>query len=155
MGARSFASFAEASAFAKKLAQEHRMPVRVVRSGDGFVVEVTQPAVAAKGHGSKAMEPVVAGDVRPPQSLVQAGSASPESVHAPVGRPCNDCGRTIPQARISANPNASRCVACQSSYEKAHDTRQKAGEGIGGTRAENKQLRARLWGDMRNRGRGR
>jgi DnaK suppressor protein len=33
---------------------------------------------------------------------------------------CCDCGRDIPFERLKAQPAASRCVDCQSTYEKTH-----------------------------------
>ena len=30
---------------------------------------------------------------------------------------CTDCGRTIPERRLSARPEATRCVVCQSMRE--------------------------------------
>ncbi len=72
----------------------------------------------------------------------------------PSSRLCADCGDTIPAARLQVSPNASRCVKCQSKYERGHDTRRKVDEGPAGTRAEHKHMRKQLWGDMRNRGRG-
>jgi phage/conjugal plasmid C-4 type zinc finger TraR family protein len=31
---------------------------------------------------------------------------------------CTDCDKPIPLARLQANPMATRCIACQSEYEK-------------------------------------
>lgn len=33
---------------------------------------------------------------------------------------CEDCGARIPAARLVVNPFATRCVACQSQYERVH-----------------------------------
>ena len=33
---------------------------------------------------------------------------------------CQDCGVTIPEARLNAYPSALRCVNCQGAFEKAH-----------------------------------
>lgn len=33
---------------------------------------------------------------------------------------CEDCGATIPAARLVANPAATRCTACQSLHEKTY-----------------------------------
>jgi len=33
---------------------------------------------------------------------------------------CEDCGEKIPLARLTANPAATRCVACQSHFEHTH-----------------------------------
>jgi DnaK suppressor protein len=35
---------------------------------------------------------------------------------------CQDCGKEIPFERLKAQPSAKRCVACQSVYEKKHQT---------------------------------
>jgi len=35
---------------------------------------------------------------------------------------CHDCGREIPFERLKAQPSAKRCVACQSAFEKKHQT---------------------------------
>jgi phage/conjugal plasmid C-4 type zinc finger TraR family protein len=31
---------------------------------------------------------------------------------------CDDCGRPIPLARMEANPSASRCIKCQTKFER-------------------------------------
>ncbi len=33
---------------------------------------------------------------------------------------CVDCGHEIPEGRLDARPDASRCVSCQSKYAKRH-----------------------------------
>ena len=33
---------------------------------------------------------------------------------------CEDCGARIPVARLAANPVATRCVSCQSLFERTH-----------------------------------
>ena len=33
---------------------------------------------------------------------------------------CQDCGVTIPEARLNAYPMALRCIGCQSATEKSH-----------------------------------
>ena len=35
---------------------------------------------------------------------------------------CVDCGRDIPFERLKAQPSTKRCVACQTAYEKKHQT---------------------------------
>jgi hypothetical protein len=42
----SFASFADASAFAKRMTKEHKADVRLIRRANGFIVEGTFPADA-------------------------------------------------------------------------------------------------------------
>lgn len=34
------------------------------------------------------------------------------------GNKCEDCGHIIPAARMKANPGATRCVPCQTIYER-------------------------------------
>lgn len=58
-------------------------------------------------------------------------------------RLCIDCGVVIPQARVEAAPNVSRCIKCQSAYERTNDTRSRINEGIAGTREENIRMRYR------------
>ncbi len=33
---------------------------------------------------------------------------------------CEDCGARIPVARLAANPVATRCISCQSLFERTH-----------------------------------
>ena len=33
---------------------------------------------------------------------------------------CVDCGRPVPDGRLEARPDASRCVACQARYDRRH-----------------------------------
>jgi len=33
---------------------------------------------------------------------------------------CVDCGDLVPEGRLEARPDASRCVACQAKYDRAH-----------------------------------
>ncbi|QCB47169.1 TraR/DksA family transcriptional regulator [Hydrogenophaga sp. PAMC20947] len=40
---------------------------------------------------------------------------------------CLDCGMSIPNARLHANPTALRCVACQEKLELAHGSAMPAG----------------------------
>lgn len=35
---------------------------------------------------------------------------------------CIECGKPIPLKRLKAQPTATRCVACQSTYEKRHSS---------------------------------
>jgi len=37
-------------------------------------------------------------------------------------RHCIDCGNSIPSIRVAAMPTATRCIKCQTDYEKNHDT---------------------------------
>jgi phage/conjugal plasmid C-4 type zinc finger TraR family protein len=145
----SFASFADASAFAKRMAQEHKAAVRLVRRANEFVVEGAFPADASV-HAEPVWLPL---DTKTPP----AGSATPSgSIEtAADARLCVECGVVIPHARVVAVPTVSRCVKCQSVFERTYDTRPHIDEGLAGTRNDNKKMRGQLWGDTRNRGRGR
>ena len=33
---------------------------------------------------------------------------------------CVDCGKPVPEGRLEARPDASRCVACQAKYDRSH-----------------------------------
>ena len=67
---------------------------------------------------------------------------------------CIECGSKIPEARLIINPNVKCCVNCQSEIEEKSpgSASRKIDEGIGGTREDNKRMRAKNWGDMMNRG---
>lgn len=73
-----------------------------------------------------------------------------------TGRRCADCGDVIPQDRITINPRVIRCTECQGVFErtKGYKRQMKSNEGIAGSRKDNKRMRSRDWGDMRNRSRG-
>lgn len=150
---RSFATFVEASAFAKQMAKEHKAAVRLVRRANEFIVEGTFPAELpgqvepeTKQHhpGAKKCPPAPA--TRPDPGLVKSPTVD--------ARLCIDCGAVIPPARVKAVPSVARCVKCQSAFEHTHDTRPHINEGLPGTRDENKKMRGQLRDDMRNRGRG-
>jgi len=64
-------------------------------------------------------------------------------------RPCVICGQRIPSARTLKNPDARHCVTCLSSLEG--DFRHYIDEGIAGTRQEHKEIRGKVWSDLRNR----
>jgi uncharacterized protein YifE (UPF0438 family) len=150
---RSFASFADASAFAKRMAQEHKTRVRLVRRTNEFVVEWTfssdeRPLAEYSMEGS----PLGTTKTSPTDLRQQPGACSVETVAD--ARLCIECGSSIPLARLEAVPTVCRCVACQSAFEKTHDTRPRINEGLAGTRDENKKMRGQIWGEMRNRGQG-
>ena len=71
-----------------------------------------------------------------------------------LNRICIDCEKPIPWGRLNVQPNAIRCVSCESANEKRHDPLQYIDEGMGGTRAANKRERGRVRGDMIRRSRG-
>lgn len=146
----SFASFVDASAFAKRMAQEHKAAVRLVRRTNEFIVEGAFPTVTSD-HIEPEWLPIDAKS-SPKNLATPPCSESVESVTD--ARLCIECGVVIPQARVVAVPTVSRCVKCQAEFERTHDTRTHINEGLAGTRDENKKMRGQLWGDMRNRGRG-
>lgn len=43
-------------------------------------------------------------------------------LHSPEYGQCADCATDIPFTRLQANPAATRCIACQSLYERSHGT---------------------------------
>jgi RNA polymerase-binding transcription factor DksA len=69
-----------------------------------------------------------------------------------TGSLCHECGQAIPVIQLEMDPNTIYCLGCQS--RSAGGSRYFIDEGIAGTREENKRMRARLWGEMRSRGRG-
>jgi len=151
MATCSFPSFVDASAFAKRMAQEHKAVVRLVKRANEFIVEGAFPTETPH-HVEPESLPIY--DKGSPETL--ATSHNPESIESVTdARLCIECGAVIPQARVIAVPTVSRCVKCQEEFERTHDTRQHINEGLAGTRDENKKMRGQLWGDMRNRGRGR
>lgn len=40
-------------------------------------------------------------------------------LHEPEYKVCTDCGADIPYSRLSANPTATRCIACQRRAERS------------------------------------
>lgn len=153
MTACSFTTFADASAFAKRMAQEHKAVVRLVRRASEFIVEGTFPADAPVQVECEPERPPLGAKTLRPKPAPPSGSSSGGSVAD--ARLCIECGGVIPHARVVAVPAVSRCVKCQSVFEHTHDTRPHINEGLAGTRDENKKMRGQLRGDMRNRGRGR
>ena len=147
----SFSSFADAATFAKRMAREHKAAVRLMRRADEFIVEGTFPSDSAD-HIEPEQLPIIA-ETSPANLATRPSSESVESVTN--ARLCIECGVVIPQARVVAVPAVSRCAKCQAAFERTHDTRPHISEGFAGTRDENKKMRGQLWGDMRNRGRGR
>jgi len=70
-------------------------------------------------------------------------------------RDCADCGNPIPRARVQSIPDVQRCVLCQEKLEARNPdlVKRRINEGIGGTREDNKRMRAKVFGEVRNRGR--
>ncbi len=153
MATCSFASFADASEFAKRMAREHKAVVRLVRRANEYIVEGTFPADDSLHVESEPERFHLGATTTTVDSVIPPSSASVKSV-ADV-RLCVECGVVIPHARVVAVPTVARCVKCQSEFEHTHDTRPHINEGLAGTRDENKKMRGQLWRDMRNRGRGR
>ena len=177
MATRAFASFAEASAFAKRVARERGAIVHVVRHDCEFVVEdafVLEPPTPA----APVYEPLPS--INRPTKIASWNRPTPRREQRPsVDRPtqrkrskksknipfvselpegarlCVECGVVISPDRVRAVPSVTRCIKCQSQFEGTHDTRPRINEGLAGTREGHKKMRGQLWGDMRNRGRGR
>jgi DnaK suppressor protein len=53
------------------------------------------------------------------QDLEQAERARDRKAHGSYGT-CEDCGRKIGEERLAALPDATRCVACQYSWEQGN-----------------------------------
>jgi phage/conjugal plasmid C-4 type zinc finger TraR family protein len=151
MTERSFATFADASAFAKQMSKEHKASVRLVRRANEFIVEGTFPADLPNQVEPESKQQHLEAKTRQP-TRPDSGLVKSPAVDA---RLCVECGVVIPPARVKAVPSVARCVKCQSAFEHTHDTRPHISEGLAGTRDENKKMRGQLWGDMRNRGKGR
>ncbi len=138
-----FSSYKAADEYARMLAKSKQSP-RLRRDGDDMWL-VTTPDVAAE-------PPVV-----PTPSAVETGPTPPcTRTSAEAGalgvRPCYGCGKPIPHARLISTPDAVRCVACQSLFEKDHDPRIFVDEGPAGTREGHKRMRGQLMSDMLKRG---
>jgi hypothetical protein len=150
MPARAFPTFAEASAFARNIAQERKALVHIVRRGAQFVVESKVVLEPSKAQAPKAIRPLpgqapaLPKPARPPKS-------SPAPVASASERLCIECGVVIPPERVRAIPTVSRCMKCQSSLEQTHDTRRWIDEGLAGTREGHKKMRGKLLSDMRKR----
>ena len=71
----------------------------------------------------------------------------------PNTRFCEECGKIIPKERVQIS-NATRCIDCQKSFEKNHDTRPKISEGLPGSREGNKRMRGQIWGEIKKRNSG-
>ena len=150
MTTRTFSAFAEASTFAKQLATDWKIVVRILRCADQYVVEgdfaAESPKPTRQPRYSTALPQKQEVAIKP---RVQAAS------NAENARLCIDCGIVIPPERVSTAPSVSRCVRCQAALEQNHDTRAYIDEGLAGTREGHKRMRGQLWGDMRNRAHGR
>lgn len=159
--ARTFASFSEASAFAKSAALKRRCSVSVFQQDDEWLVEEL-PSKASPTPSVPSPQEMDASSTAThlsnEQASVNVRLAEPHEKSA-LENPllikyCIGCGQCIPPGRVEINPNVSRCTKCQSEFEQTHDTRQKIDEGLAGTRDAHKKMRGQLWGDMQNRGRG-
>jgi hypothetical protein len=171
-----FSSFARASAFAKTLARRGGQLVRVRKDGADWVMEPVEKARPKVQHVEKAEEKIVPPTItsrpvttfaqpaskpikRPPRNSAAPSSQAPRAkiptLLAPGERVCLECSGAISAQRAKAVPGVIRCVGCQSKFESGHDGRARIDEGIAGTRKDNKRMRGQLWGDMRNRSRGR
>lgn len=151
MNSASFSNFPDASAFAKKVAQEHKIVVRLVQHESEFIVE-----------GKFSTDALHAVETKIEQLPQVVKTCSPElsetsrlkSDNSPIShRLCIECGVTIPHERVLALPAVIRCINCQSVFESTHNMRQRIDDGIAGTREENKRMQNQVWGEVRNRGR--
>ena len=154
MTARSFTTFAEAAAFAKSVAREKGASVRIKRRGSEFVVESNESCDQAATQQPRPGRGTLPASPRSPQQPRTSRESSVADI-PDNARLCIECGAVIPAERVQAVPSVSRCVKCQSIFEKSHDTRPRIDEGLPGTREGHKRMRGQIWGDMRNRGRGR
>jgi RNA polymerase-binding transcription factor DksA len=50
---------------------------------------------------------------------LRAVEAALARLHTPAFGSCEDCGAQIPYSRLSVNPAAFRCLACQAKHERA------------------------------------
>lgn len=155
MAIRTFRSYAEASAFAKELAVELGRTVKLTKNEGTWQVEVPSEALAAPSV-TKVASTLFSHSVPPPSPPILKRKTSPAQISKPVppSRVCIECGCIIPSARLKASPNSTRCVKCQSDFERVYDTTPRVDEGLAGTRDAHKRMKAQLWGDIRNRGRG-
>lgn len=158
---RAFASFSEASAFAKSAALERQCSVSVFQQSDKWLVEDLPSKVPPTPSAPSSQEmdtSSTATHLSNEQVSVDLQVATPHEKSAHKNplliKYCIGCGQCIPPGRVEVNPNVARCTKCQSEFEQTHDTRQKIDEGLAGTRDAHKKMRGQLWGDMRNRGRG-
>lgn len=71
-----------------------------------------------------------------------------------VTRLCEECGQSIPAARLANVPDARLCAPCQAAYESTHDTRPHIDEGLAGSREDHKRMHGKQWSEMVQRSRG-
>ena len=140
----SFKTFREAAAFAK----EQNGTVKSSRVGFDVILPKDRVAVQQKPQPKSS-------DIKspPPTKTILSPGVSSGTLVANA-KLCIDCGTVIPESRLTVSPNASRCIKCQSDFERTHDTRPHVNEGLAGTREENKKMRGQVWGEMRNRSKG-
>ena len=99
MTVRYFANFAEASTFAKRIAQEHKTIVHVVKCGTEFAVEIK---VASVLPDSIPERPGYDRASLPASPLSKSLSSKPTSQLSPLAddRYCMECGDIIPPERV-------------------------------------------------------
>jgi len=127
MSNHSFNTYKEAAAFARA----HKGTVR--RSADGFDVSLSKVSVGVKPKPEEIQPPL---QVKPTDA-----QKPPKRTVSAKFRLCIDCGDPIPASRVATTPNVSRCIKCQSEFERKHDTRPHINEGLAGTREANKKIR--------------
>jgi RNA polymerase-binding transcription factor DksA len=91
MTSRSFTTFLDASAFAKKLAKDMGINVRLTKRDDRYILE-----------GNFLEEP--------PDSKNRRSNSKDKL--------CDDCKSPIPEGRLRAVPGTTLCTSCQSKLEK-------------------------------------
>jgi hypothetical protein len=101
MTACSFAFFADASAFAKRMAKEHKADVRLVRCKNGFIVEGTFPANALP-HAEPERFPLIDKTNPADSALSSDAGASDQGVKSRVTRSPSRRPRNKPKKGLSA-----------------------------------------------------
>lgn len=101
MTACSFASFADASAFAKRMAKEHKADVRLVRRENGFIVEGTFPA-DAQAHVEPERFPLSDKTYPADSALSSDAGASDQGVKSRTTRSPSRRPRNRPKKGLSA-----------------------------------------------------
>ena len=75
--------------------------------------------------------------------------------HQKRGKECEDCGCEIPVERVKKHPDFLRCVSCQELYEQHFPNsvkrKMKVEEGLVGSRDDHKDMRGKVFGDIRKR----
>jgi hypothetical protein len=97
----SFASFADASTFAKRMAKEHKADVRLVRCANGFIVEGTFPT-DAQAHVETERFPLSDKTYPDDSALSSDAGASDQGVKSRATRSPSRRPRNKPKKGLSA-----------------------------------------------------